>query len=81
MTRRSLEVQPPDKGAWQQYFTLGEIFRAYGHYQEAIKNLKHTLELRPGFEPAQIALKEMESLPTATIHIYTLVIIVCLVRM
>ncbi|KAJ8969689.1 hypothetical protein NQ317_014234 [Molorchus minor] len=26
LTRRSLEVQPPDKGAWQQYFTLGEIF-------------------------------------------------------
>lgn len=79
LTRRSLEVQPPDKGAWQQYFTLGEIFRAYGHYQEAIKNLKHTLELRPGFEPAKVALKEMESLPTATIHIYTLVIIICLV--
>lgn len=27
LTRRSLEVQPPDKSAWQQYFTLGEIFK------------------------------------------------------
>ncbi|RZB40934.1 tetratricopeptide repeat protein 17-like [Asbolus verrucosus] len=79
LTRRSLEVQPPDKGAWQQYFTLGEILKAYGHYQEASIHLKHTLELRPGFEPAQIALKEMEGLPTASIHIYTLVIIICLV--
>ncbi|CAG9837238.1 unnamed protein product [Diabrotica balteata] len=79
LTRRSLEVQPPDKGAWQQYFTLGEIFKAYGHYQEASIHLRHTLELNPDFEPAQIALKEMETMPAATIHIYTLVIIVCLV--
>lgn len=79
LTRRSLEVQPPDKGAWQQYFTLGEIFKAYGRYQEASVHLRHTLELRPGFEPAQVALKEMESMPPATIHIYTLVIIICLV--
>ncbi|EFA09505.2 tetratricopeptide repeat protein 17 isoform X1 [Tribolium castaneum] len=79
LTRRSLEVQPPDKGAWQQYFTLGEILKAYGHYQEASIHLKHTLELKPGFEPAQNALKEMETMPTASIHVYTLVIIICLV--
>lgn len=79
LTRRSLEVQPPEKGAWQQYFTLGEIFKAYGHYQEASIHLRHTLELNPGFEPAHLALKEMETMPAATIHIYTLVIIVCLV--
>ncbi|XP_044271216.1 uncharacterized protein LOC123015515 isoform X2 [Tribolium madens] len=79
LTRRSLEVQSPDKGAWQQYFTLGEILKAYGHYQEASIHLKHTLELKPGFEPAQIALKEMETLPAASIHVYTLVIIICLV--
>lgn len=38
LTRRSLEVQPPDKGAWQQYFTLGEILKAYGHYQVGFWN-------------------------------------------
>jgi hypothetical protein len=32
LTRRSLEVQPPDKNAWQQYFTLGEIFKVLGVY-------------------------------------------------
>lgn len=79
LTRRSLEVQSPEKGAWQQHFTLGEIYKAYGHYQEASVHLRHTLELRPGFEPAEVALKEMESLPTDSIHIYTLIIIVCLV--
>lgn len=79
LTRRSLEMQPPDRGAWQQYFTLGEIFKAYGHYQEASLHLKHTLELKPGFEPAQTALKEMEGMPATRLHIYTLIIIISLV--
>ena len=35
LTRRSLEVQPPDKTAWPQHFQLGEILKAYCHYQEA----------------------------------------------
>ncbi|KAK7794584.1 hypothetical protein R5R35_003599 [Gryllus longicercus] len=78
LTRRSLEVQPPDKNAWQQYFTLGEIFKAYGHYQEASLHLRHALELKPEFEPALAALKDMESIPDSTIHIYTLLIIICL---
>ncbi|KAF6209949.1 hypothetical protein GE061_015704 [Apolygus lucorum] len=79
LTRRSLEVQPPDKSAWQQYFTLGEIFKAYGHYQEASLHMRHCLHLRPGFEPAVVALKELEATPDNNIHIYTLLIIVCLV--
>jgi len=79
LTRRSLEVQPPDKSAWQQYFTLGEIFKAYGHYQEASLHMRHCLQLRPGFDPAVVALKDMEAIPDNTIHIYTLLIIVCLV--
>jgi len=27
LTRRSLEVQPPDQNAWQQHFQLGEILK------------------------------------------------------
>ncbi|EEB12306.1 conserved hypothetical protein [Pediculus humanus corporis] len=79
LTRRSLEVQPPDKNAWQQYYTLGEIFKAYGHYQEASIHLRHSLELKPEFEPAIAALKDMETIPETTLHIYTLLIIICLV--
>ncbi|CAH3894523.1 uncharacterized protein LOC123708803 [Pieris brassicae] len=79
LTRRSLEVQPPDRSAWQQYFTLGEIFKAYGHYQEAAVHLRHALDLRPDFEPALTALKDIENIPEATVHVYTLLIIVCLV--
>ncbi|XP_045491102.1 uncharacterized protein LOC123690985 [Colias croceus] len=79
LTRRSLEVQPPDRSAWQQYFTLGEIFKAYGHYQEAAVHLRHALDLRPDFEPALVALRDIENIPEATVHVYTLLIIVCLV--
>ncbi|XP_073944274.1 uncharacterized protein [Choristoneura fumiferana] len=79
LTRRSLEVQPPDRSAWQQYFTLGEIFKAYGHYQEAAVHLRHALDLRPDFEPALTALKDIENIPEASVHVYTLLIIVCLV--
>ncbi|KAG7307118.1 hypothetical protein JYU34_007261 [Plutella xylostella] len=79
LTRRSLEVQPPDRSAWQQYFTLGEIFKAYGHYQEAAVHLKHALDLRPDFEPAQAALRDIENIPEASVHVYTLLIIICLV--
>lgn len=79
LTRKSLDVHPSDKKAWQQYFTLGEIFKAYGHYPEASIHLKHTLGLKPGFVPAVQALKEIEDMPSTTIHLYTLVIIICLV--
>ncbi|CAH0556037.1 unnamed protein product [Brassicogethes aeneus] len=79
LTRRSIEFLTTEKVPWQQYFTLGEIFRAYGHHQEAMLHFRHTLDLKPGFEPAILALKEMENLPTTTLHAYTLIIIVCLV--
>lgn len=79
LTRRSLEVQPTDKAAWQHYFTLGEIFKTYGHYQDAAAHLRHTLELKPDLELAVAALKEMEALPADAVHFYTLVIIMCLV--
>lgn len=41
--------------------------------------MRHSLELRPDFEPALAALRDMESAPHAAIHIYTLLIIICLV--
>jgi len=79
LTRRSLEVQPPDQNAWQQHFQLGEILKAYGHFQEAALHLRHVLELRPSHEPATQILREMEAAPDSTIHVYTLLIIVFLV--
>lgn len=77
---RSLEVQTPDRSAWRQYFTLGEIFKAYGHFQESILHLKHALELHPNHELISKALRDVENIPPAsTLHIYTIIIIVCLV--
>ena len=40
LARRSLELQAPDRNAWQQHFTLGEILKAYGHHQEAALHFK-----------------------------------------
>ena len=79
LTRRSLEVQPPDQNAWLQHFQLGEILKAYCHYQEAALHLRHVLELKPNYAPAIAALQDMESLPDSTVHVYTVIIIVLLV--
>lgn len=79
LTRRSLEVQSPDRNAWRQYFTLGEIFKAYGHFQQSILHLRHAHDLRPHHEPILNALRDIENIPASTLHIYTIIIIVCLV--
>lgn len=51
----------------------------YFRQQEAAVHLKHSLDLKPDFEPALAALKDIENIPEATVHVYTLLIIVCLV--
>lgn len=72
-------MQPPDRSAWRQYFTLGEIFKAYGHFQESILHLKHALELFPGHEKIKQALRDVENIPTSSLHVYTILIIIFLV--
>lgn len=79
LTRRSLEMQPPDQNAWLQHFTLGEILKSYGHYAEATHHFRHTLELKSGFQPAQAHLREMEVSPDGAVTYYTLFIILFLV--
>lgn len=74
-----MEVQTPDRSAWRQYFTLGEIFKAYGHFQESILHLKHALELHPNHELISKALHDVENIPSSTLHGYTIIIIICLV--
>lgn len=41
--------------------------------------MRYALELKPDLSEAAEALREVESLPAASIHIYTLLIIICLV--
>lgn len=79
LTKRSLEMQRSDQNTWLQHFTLGEILKAYGHYQEASLHFRTTLDLNPGFQPAVAHLREMEVNPDGTVTYYTLFIILFLV--
>ena len=62
-----------------QHFQLGEILKAYCHYQEAALHLRHVLELKPNYGPALAALQDMESIPNSSVHGYTVLIIIVLV--
>lgn len=75
LTRRSLEVQPPDKSPWKQYLTLGEIFKAYGHFQESQIHLRHALELAPDHMGIKQVLLDVENIPASTLNFYTILII------
>ena len=72
-------MQPPDQNAWMQHFQLGEILKAYCHYQEAALHLRHVLELKPNYGPALAALQDMESIPDSSVHGYTVLIIIVLI--
>jgi tetratricopeptide (TPR) repeat protein len=79
LTRQSLKMQSPEQNSWQQHFTLGEILKAYGHFNEAALHFRHALDLNPNFAPAESHLREMEVVPDATVTYYTLCIILFLV--
>ncbi|KAJ6638785.1 Tetratricopeptide repeat protein 17, partial [Pseudolycoriella hygida] len=80
LAKRSLALQTPDRSAWRQYFTLGEIYKRFGNNPESIIHLKQALELHPNHELISKALREVEKgPPSTTLHICTVVIIVCLV--
>ncbi|XP_062538251.1 uncharacterized protein LOC134206539 [Armigeres subalbatus] len=82
LTKRSLEVHPPDRSAWRQYFTLGEIFKAYGQLADSILHLKQALALHPHYEPIRRLIAETEKIEfasnTTRMQFYTGLIIVVL---
>ena len=49
------------------------------HIFQAALHLRHVLELKPNYGPALTALADMEAIPDTTVHVYTVIIIVCLV--
>ncbi|XP_060062483.1 uncharacterized protein LOC132543044 [Ylistrum balloti] len=80
LTRRSLVMQQPNsENSWLQHYTLGEILKAYGHYQEATLHFRHALDLNPGYQPAEAHLREMDGTPNPSVTQYTLFIILFLV--
>ncbi len=49
---------------------LGEILKAYGHFQEAALHLRHVLELRPNHQPAALILKERITQPETSSGVF-----------
>lgn len=79
LVRRSLEAQPINQNSWKSYFTLGEIYRSYGQFQQSILHFQQALELNPDHEPILEAIKNMEDTSPSNVQIYTIIIILLLV--
>lgn len=80
LVRRSLESQPSGMNAWRAYFTLGEIFRACGQFQQSILYFRQALDLYPDHEPILEAIQDMEDTTQSNVQFYTMLIIIMLVR-
>lgn len=80
LARRSLEAQSNSHHAWRSFFTLGEIYRAYGQFQQSILYFRQALELNPKHEPIRRAIQDMEETTPSHIQFYTIIIICLLVR-
>lgn len=79
LTRSSLAMQSNEESSWHQHFTLGEILKAYGHYEEASLHFQQALRLNPGFHRAEAHLRDMEGSPNPSITQYTVFIILFLI--
>lgn len=77
LLRRSLEDQPNSQQSWRSYFTLGEIYRSYGQFQQSLFYFRKSIELNPDHEPAQRAIRDMQQSSPPHIQFYT-VLIICL---
>lgn len=80
LAKKSLQSQSSTQNSWMQHFTLAEIFKAKGLHKNAIHHFHLSLDLHPGFQPAQNHLKEIESLNLdGPVTYYTMSIIFMLV--
>lgn len=79
LVKRSLEAQSNSRNTWRSFFTLGEIYRAYGQFQQSILYFRQALELKPNHEPILKAIRDMENTTPSHIQFYTIVIICLLV--
>lgn len=76
LLRRSLEDQP-NNHSWRSYFTLGEIYRSYGQFQQSLFYFRKAIELNPDHEPTARAIRDMQQTSAPHIQFYT-VLIICL---
>lgn len=47
LTRKSIEYLQYDRAPWFQYFTLGEIYKENGFYDDALTYVQYSLKLKP----------------------------------
>ncbi|XP_033113599.1 tetratricopeptide repeat protein 17-like [Anneissia japonica] len=78
IAQQSLELKSckgPDRNAWLQHYTLGEIHKAMGNVSEASDHFRHALELNPGLHQAELHLRQMDEPILVNVTVYTIVII------
>lgn len=81
LVKRSIETQSNRLNTWRSFFTLGEIYRAYGQFAQSILYFRQALELNPNHAPILKVIRDMENTAPSHIQFYTLVIICLLVSL
>lgn len=79
LLRRSLEDQPNNPHSWRSFFTLGEIYRSYGQFQQSLFYFRKAIELNPDHEPTQREIRDLQQTSPPHIEFYTILIICLLV--
>lgn len=77
LLRRSLEDQPNNPHSWRSFVTLGEIYRSYGQFQQALFYFRKAIELNPDHESTARTIRDMQQTSPPHIQFYT-VLIICL---
>lgn len=68
LTRRSLVMQTSTQNTWLQHFTLGEILKAYGHYQELPYILHTPLTSIQVFSQRKLISGKWKERPSPTVY-------------
>jgi hypothetical protein len=79
LTKESLKKSNSPQETWLQHYTLGEIYKAMGKYQDSSEHLKKALEINPSFQAAEVHLRELKSTSSIHANLYTILIIVFLI--
>ncbi|XP_065194453.1 uncharacterized protein LOC135825757 [Sycon ciliatum] len=60
LAHKSLAVASPEHNSWLQHFTLADTYERSGSQEDTIRELSHTLDLNPGFKPAEMLLSHLK---------------------
>ena len=79
LTKESLKRSNLPQETWLQHYTLGEIYKAMGKYQDSGNHLRRALEINPSFQAAEVHLRELKNTSSIHANLYTILIIVVLI--